>query len=130
MQWTIDTADPRPIDVQIVDAVRRALVLGTLRAEDVLPPVRELAAELRVNPGAVARAYQAMESEGMVAVRWGEGAVVSAVPSHPDGRRALARLVADRALRDARGNGITPDELIDALREAAGGDPSPDPGRA
>jgi len=126
MQWTIDTADPRPIDVQIVDEVRRALVLGTLRAEDVLPPVRELAAELRVNPGAVARAYQAMESEGMVAVRWGEGAVVSAIDSPPDGRSALARMVAGRALRDARRNGITPDELIAALREAADGAPSPD----
>ena len=119
MQWTIDTADPRPIDVQIVDEVRRALVLGTLRAEDVLPPVRELAAELRVNPGAVARAYQAMESEGMVAVQWGEGAVVAAPEPEAAGRRFLARHVAERALRDARRNGVSPDELMEALREMA-----------
>ena len=119
VQWTIDTADPRPIDVQIVDEVRRALVLGTLRPEDVLPPVRDLAAELRVNPGAVARAYQAMEAEGMVAVRWGEGAVVS-VPAQGDAeRRALARRVAERALRDARRDGVSVDELMEALREAA-----------
>ncbi|HEX8692957.1 MAG TPA: GntR family transcriptional regulator [Longimicrobium sp.] len=129
MRFHIDTADPRPVHVQIVDEVRRALILGTLHADDPLPPVRDLAAELRVNPGTVARAYRALESEGVVAVRWGEGPVVAPGEAGPEERRALARRVAQAALRDARRNGLSAEELIDALREAAGEPTStPEPG--
>ena len=128
MQLAIDTADPRPIEAQIADEVRRAVVLGTLRADDALPPVRRLAAELRVNPGAVARAYQALEAQGVVQMRWGRGPVVAPPPPSNDDRGAMLRRLVDRALRDARRNGITALELADAIRataEAAPASPSP-----
>ncbi|MBA2572572.1 MAG: GntR family transcriptional regulator, partial [Gemmatimonadetes bacterium] len=54
MLLAINTADARPIYVQIMDEVRRGLVLGTLKPEDALPSVRQLAADLRVNPNTVA----------------------------------------------------------------------------
>lgn len=128
MQLAIDTADPRPIEAQIADEVRRAVVLGTLKADDALPPVRLLAAELRVNPGAVARAYQALEAQGVVKMHWGRGPVIAPPPSAADDRAALLRRTVDRALRDARRNGISPAELADALRAAAEGAPaSPSP---
>jgi GntR family transcriptional regulator len=121
MQLTIDTADRRPIETQIVDEVRRALVLGTLRPDDPLPPVRELAADLRVNPGAVARAYQMLESLGVVRMVWGRGPVI-ARPAEPDDDRApIVKRVAERALRDARRHGVSPGELVDAIRAAADG---------
>lgn len=125
MLLTIDTADPRPIETQIVDEVRRAVTLGTLAPDEPLPPVRRLAAELRVNPGAVARAYQALEAQGVVAMRWGRGPVVRAPEADDGGRAALLRRVVDRALRDARRNGISPRELADAVRAAVeGAEPS------
>ncbi|MFL5383193.1 MAG: GntR family transcriptional regulator [Longimicrobiaceae bacterium] len=128
MQLAIDTADPRPIEAQIADEVRRAVVLGTLRPEDALPPVRRLAAELRVNPGAVARAYQALEAQGVVQMRWGRGPVIAPPPSPEGDRAAMLRRMVDRALRDARRNGIPPLELADAIRAAAGDAPeSPSP---
>jgi len=120
MQLAIDTADPRPIEAQIADEVRRAVVLGTLRPDDALPPVRRLAAELRVNPGAVARAYQALEAQGVVQMRWGRGPVIAPPPAPEGDRAALLRRLVDRALRDARRNGIAPQELADAIRAAAG----------
>lgn len=126
MQLAIDTADPRPIEAQIADEVRRAVVLGTLRADDALPPVRHLAAELRVNPGAVARAYQALEAQGLVVMRWGRGPVIVPPPDAADDRAAILRRAVDRALRDARRNGIDPHELADAIRAAA---ESPSPAR-
>jgi len=119
LQLAIDTADPRPIEAQIADEVRRAVVLGTLRADDTLPPVRRLAAELRVNPGAVARAYQALEAQGVVQMRWGRGPVVAPPPASSDDRGAMLRRLVDRALRDARRNGISALELADAIRAAA-----------
>jgi len=92
-------------------AIRRALVVGTLRAEDPLPSVRELAAELLVNPRTVSQAYQELEREGVIYVRRGLGTFVNP-DIHPDRheRRALARGVAKRALLEARHNGLAVEE--------------------
>lgn len=65
--------DARPLYLQIMDEVRRAVVVGSIRAEDPLPSVRELAAELVVNPRTVSQAYQELEREGVVYVRRGQG---------------------------------------------------------
>ena len=63
MLVNLDPNDGRPLYLQIMDEVRRAVVVGTLRAEDPLPSVRELAAELVVNPRTVSQAYQELEDE-------------------------------------------------------------------
>jgi GntR family transcriptional regulator len=120
VQVTIQDNDPRPIYQQIVDEVRRALVVGTIRPDESLPSVRELAAQLRVNPNTVAQAYRELEREGVVYVQRGRGTFVS--PDHgldEDERRALALEVARRALVDAHRNGIPLEELMSALREVS-----------
>jgi GntR family transcriptional regulator len=100
--------------------VRRALVVGTLQAEDPLPSVRQLATELRLNPNTVAQAYRELEREGVVYVRRGQGTFVSDRRSAKSERAALARDVAGRALLDAHRHGIGADELIDAIRRTSG----------
>ena len=120
MRVSINTTDPRPIYVQIMDEVRRALVVGSLRPEDPLPSVRQLAADLRLNPNTVAQAYRELEREGVVYVRRGQGTFVSEQRSPKAERGALAREVAGRALLDAHRHGIGADELIDAIRHTAG----------
>jgi GntR family transcriptional regulator len=119
MQVAIDTADARPIYVQIMDEVRRALVLEILRPEDPLPSVRQLAVELRVNPNTVAQAYRELERDGVVYVRRGQGTFVAAGRADDGKRRALIQAVAERALLDAHRNGLGVDELIEALRTVA-----------
>ncbi len=119
MQVSIDTTDPRPLYLQIMDEVRRALVLGTLAAEEPLPSVRQLASELRINPNTVAQAYRELERSGVVYVRRGQGTFVSPAHGNGDERHALAGRVAERALLDAHRNGIGAEELIDAIRKAA-----------
>jgi GntR family transcriptional regulator len=116
---SISTTDARPIYVQIMDEVRRGLVVGTLRPEDPLPSVRQLAAELRLNPNTVAQAYRELEREGVVHVRRGQGTFVSERTSGEEERRALALDVAERALVDAHRHGLGAEELVDAIREAA-----------
>jgi DNA-binding transcriptional MocR family regulator len=71
MLVTLDPRDERPLYLQIVDQVRRALLDGTLRAEDPLPSVRELAGQLVVNPRTVSQAYRELEGEGVIYVRRG-----------------------------------------------------------
>ena len=92
--------DPRPIYVQIMDEVRRAVAMGDLEADDPLPSVRELASELRVNPNTVSQAYRELDAEGAVYVRRGRGTFVAPDAVPEEQRAELARGVAARALRD------------------------------
>jgi GntR family transcriptional regulator len=77
MRVAISDGDHRPIYAQIMDEVRRALVVGSLAPEDPLPSVREPAAELRVNPNTVAQAYRELAGGGVVYMRRGLGTFVS-----------------------------------------------------
>lgn len=121
MLVNLDPNDGRPLYLQIMDEVRRAIVVGSLRAEDPLPSVRELAAELVVNPRTVSQAYQELEREGVVYVRRGQGTFVSPSVRRGGGerRRSLAREVAKRALLEARRNGLNTEELVMAIQKLA-----------
>jgi GntR family transcriptional regulator len=117
MLVNLDPRDARPLYLQIMDEVRRALVVGALRAEDPLPSVRELASQLVVNPRTVSQAYQELEREGVLYVRRGQGTFVA--PDVRADRARLTRDVAKRALLEARRNGLGVDELIKTIRKVA-----------
>ena len=121
MLVNLDPDDGRPLYLQIMDEVRRAIVVGTLRAEDPLPSVRELAGELMLNPRTVSQAYQELEREGLIYVRRGQGTFVSPAVKKGGGerRRGLVRSVAKRALLDARRNGLGVEELVTMLQKMA-----------
>lgn len=119
MLVNLDPNDGRPLYFQIMDEVRRAIVVGTLKAEDPLPSVRELAGELVVNPRTVSQAYQELEREGVIYVRRGQGTFVSTVKRSAAERRTLALAVAKRALLDARRNGLTAEELVMSIEKLA-----------
>lgn len=102
-----------------MDEVRRGRVLGTLSPGDPLPSVRQLAAELRVNPNTVQQAYRELEREGLVQVRRGQGTFVSDAAVDGAERRRLLRDVAERALVDARRHGAEPEELVEMIRDLA-----------
>jgi len=106
---SIDASSPTPLAEQIRRAVRRDIAEGRLRAGSSLPPVRKVAAAAGVNLNTVARAYRALEEEGLVSAVRGRGTEVVAVRErHGASRRDLelrARdLAADASLggHDAR----------------------------
>ena len=74
---TIDTASRQPIFEQLADGLKAMIARGELREGVTLPPVRQLAADLGVNLNTVAVAYRQLQSEGLITVRHGSGAVVS-----------------------------------------------------
>ena len=121
----LDSRDARPLYLQIMDEVRRALVVGTLQAEDPVPSVRELASQLVVNPRTVSQAYRELEREGVLYVQRGQGTFVA--PSVHADRRALASGVAKRALLEARRNGLGIEELIMSIRDVAAEEESDKP---
>jgi GntR family transcriptional regulator len=119
MLLSIDSADSRPIYVQIMDEIRRALVLRTIKPDEPLPSVRQLAADLAVHPNTILQAYRELEREGAVYVKRGQGTFAAALTTGRRERNALATAVAERALRDAYRHGLTVDELVDEVRRLA-----------
>jgi GntR family transcriptional regulator len=81
--------------LQIVQQVKEALRLGLLDVGDQLPTVREVVAELAINPNTVAKAYRELEHEGLVEAQQGRGTFVSStliassLEHHESLRRAL-----------------------------------------
>lgn len=74
----VDPASDRAIYVQIADSVRAAIASGAVRAGAALPAARQVAAGLEVNQHTVLHAYRLLRDEGLVDVRRGRGAVVTA----------------------------------------------------
>jgi GntR family transcriptional regulator len=62
---------------QLVQQVRQALRLGTLREGDQLPTVKEVVAQVAINPNTVLKAYRELEHEGLAAGRPGLGTFVT-----------------------------------------------------
>jgi GntR family transcriptional regulator len=115
MLFEISNADPRPIYLQIMDEVRRGVVLGNIKPDEPLPSVRQLAFDLRVNPNTVQQAYRELEREGVVYVRRGQGTFLAQNSGGADERADLLSSVAERAARDAFRHGLSVQDLINAL---------------
>ena len=63
--------------LQVVQQVRQALRLGMLREGDQLPTVKEVVAQVAINPNTVLKAYRELEHEGLAAGRPGVGTFVT-----------------------------------------------------
>lgn len=70
--------DSQPIYRQLRDQVVEMILDGVLKEGDPLPSLRNVAAEYRVNPLTVMKAYQELADEGLVESRRGLGMFVSA----------------------------------------------------
>ena len=104
--------DPRSGADGIADHFRGLVAAGMLAAGDRLPSVRQLARDLGVAPGTVAKAFQRLESEGLVTARHGSGTRVA------ERRGALPPpvLVAlRRAVDEADRHGVVGEDLRAAL---------------
>jgi len=102
-----------PAADQIRDQIRGLIAAGSLAAGERIPSVRQLAKDLGVSPGTVAKAYKALESEGHLRTHTGGGTRVSATASAtPKPVAEAARALADTSIRA----GIDLDEATRVLR--------------
>jgi len=77
----IDAGDGLPIYRQIVEHVKAAIAAEIVAPGDRLPSHRDLARELVVAPLTIARAYDLLEREGVLARERGKGAFVARRPT-------------------------------------------------
>jgi GntR family transcriptional regulator len=112
-----------PVYLQIEQQVRQSIASGLLQPGDALPSTRKLAAELRVNPNTVARAFGNLERDGVIRTVPGGGTYVATAPSVHAGlvkAEKLRRLrpIADQLAVEAAQLRV-PAEDVQALLEAA-----------
>jgi GntR family transcriptional regulator len=100
---------------QLVQQVRHALRLGLLSPGDQLPKVKDVVAQLAINPNTVLKAYRELEHDGLVAARPGVGTFVTATLAGGS-HAALTQLRQDLQgwLSKARRAGLD-EESIEAL---------------
>ena len=101
--------------LQIVQQVRRALLLGLLSEGDRLPTVKQVVAKVAINPNTVLKAYRELEHDGLVAPKPGVGTFVTRTLGRASltEQEPLRRDLADW-LKRARAAGLT-DAGIEAL---------------
>ncbi len=110
--FRIDSGSAVPIYRQLVEQVRREVLLGRLQAGDQLPTLREVVDALAINPNTVVKAYVELEHAGLVVRRQGMGTFVTA-------GQQMAAMVAPAALcnslfrwvRRARESGLSGEQI-------------------
>jgi GntR family transcriptional regulator len=109
-----------PIYLQIESQVKHAIAAGALKLDDELPSVRKLAAELRINPSTVARAYQNLERDRVLRTVPGGGCYVSSQSPGLLKSEKLRRLrpIATQLAVEARQLRLTRAELLQLLEES------------
>lgn len=116
-QLSVDPSDPTPPYEQLRRQVVELVETGRLRPGDRLPPVRQLAGDLGLAPGTVARSYRELEAAGVLVTRRGGGTRVADRGAHPPSRALLEEYAAAYVAR-ATALGASPDEALDAVRRA------------
>ncbi len=109
--------DSQPIYRQLRDRAVAMILDGTLEEGDPLPSVRNVAAEYRVNPLTVLKAYQQLTDEKLVEKRRGLGMFI-----RPGARNLLLKAERQKFLSEEwpriqatiQRLGLTADDLLDA----------------
>jgi GntR family transcriptional regulator len=119
MDITINVADGVPIYRQIVNQIRYLVASGLLQPGEELPAIRTLALQLEVTPNTVVKAYDELESAGVLRKRRGAGTFVSEGPS-PLADRERTRIIEQRVdalLAEGYQLDFTAEQLLTMFRE-------------
>jgi GntR family transcriptional regulator len=119
MLFDVRADSPVPIYEQIVSQVIFGVASGAVAAGELIPSVRELAVRLTVHPNTVARAFQELEREGVLAPKRGRGMEVTpeAADLCRERRRAIVRERIRDALRAAVSSALDPETIRKLVEE-------------
>jgi GntR family transcriptional regulator len=99
--------------VQLMQQVRQAVLFGILKSGDQLPTVKEVVAQVALNPNTVLRAYRDLEHEGLVVSRPGLVTFIAAKvpPALAQSSYRSLRAELERWIRKAHEAGLDDDML-------------------
>lgn len=114
--FNIDLYSDIPIYQQIVDGYKVLVINNFLNDGDKIPAIRELAAQLEVNPSTVAKAYAQLEREGLIKTSRGRGTYIST--DNFDKNNVLKDIKEQLSLpiKNAKDLRVSVNELIEIIR--------------
>ena len=101
----INDRSPIPIYRQIVEALRREIFSGVYQPDSRFPSIRELSAELKVNPATISKAFQELESDNLIYFKRGKGALVT--PQNEDKVLKQIKIEIMRKIEEIVKNSVT-----------------------
>ncbi|GGG89191.1 GntR family transcriptional regulator [Paenibacillus radicis (ex Gao et al. 2016)] len=116
---TMEFDNNQPIYLQIMNHMKRQIIVGKLKPGDKIDSVRELAAELQINPNTIQRTFQELEREGIVETRRGLGRYVTSEESTIMSiKKEMAGELLDRFVIGMRELGFESKDIITIVSEA------------
>lgn len=106
------------IYLQLANYIKRQIAVGDFQPGGCLPTIRNLAEQLDIDPGTVARAYKELEREGIVLSRPGRGSIISSAiieKSIIQQQHKRLSLVVEKAILEGFGLGFKEEEIIAAF---------------
>jgi GntR family transcriptional regulator len=113
MVFRLNPASGHPLYLQLMEQVRHAVETGVLQDGDLMPGIRTLAEELVISHNTVAKAYMELQHEGLLELRHGSGAYISAPRSAKSRTSKLlkAQTKVRNVVEDLRDDGFASDEI-------------------
>lgn len=116
--FLVNPRSKQPLYEQLVEQLRRQIILGGMEAGAAMPSVRQLATELGINPNTIQKAYRRMEEEGMILSIPGKGSFVSDdLAEMLTKQREDQRSKAKQMLQSCREMGLTKEEITQMVEE-------------
>ena len=111
--FVLSQADGRPMYLQIIEQIKRRIAVGDWKAGELIPSIRQLAADLQVSVITVKRAYEDLERKGIIYRRQGLGTFVAkaAADRSREAKTERARALMRDAVREASEAGLGPRDL-------------------
>jgi GntR family transcriptional regulator len=109
-----------PVYRQVVQQLKERVASGQLAPDTQLPSVRDLSADLHVNPLTVGKAYQFLERDGFVEFRRGHGTFVCSgrKPVSFSQQQKLIQPAVDQVVSEATHLGLTEAQLQQLIQQA------------
>ena len=124
MHFSIDQRSRTPIYEQIKDQILSAINEGSLKPDDQLPSMRQLAKDLNLNINTVKRAYADLDARGLTYSVPGKGIFVheEAVSNRKVIESALQE--SKRVLLSSKAKGVSKDEILQQIQSIFEEDPA------
>lgn len=106
-----------PIYEQLIDQIKKEIISGELKGDEMLPSVRTLSGELRISSLTVKKAYDKLEEEGFVITVHGKGTFVAATDHQlaMEARRKSVEEEMAAAIEKAKALGMSNEEILEIV---------------
>ncbi|MCP5106648.1 MAG: GntR family transcriptional regulator [bacterium] len=120
LNFDIDARAAMPVYEQVKQEIKLRVISGHLAAGDKLPPIRELAARLKINPNTIVKVYYQLDVEGFIYSQPGTGYFVRADREEDrDAKKGLFEQITEDFISKALKLGFSLEEMAQKLKERA-----------